>query len=74
MLKKLSIEYYKGFYEQQSIEFSIPNRKNEGSGLTLIVGPNNTGKTTIINVLVNLFHSNLSFIYIRIKAYMIGIP
>lgn len=51
MLKKLSIQNYKGFYEEQSIDFAIPNGK-PGSGLTLIVGPNNTGKTTIIECLL----------------------
>ena len=55
MLKKLSIEHYKGFYEEQSLDFAIPNNKN-GSGLTLIVGPNNTGKTTVIESL--LFNTN----------------
>lgn len=52
MLIKLSLEYYKGFYEEQSITFAIPEEDKEGSGLTLIVGPNNTGKTTIIESLL----------------------
>ncbi len=52
MLKSLSIENYKGFYDLQSIEFAIPDNKKDGSGLTLIVGPNNTGKTTIIESLL----------------------
>lgn len=51
MLKKLSIEQYKGFYEEQSLNFAIPHNL-EGSGLTLIVGPNNTGKTTVIESLL----------------------
>ena len=49
-LKTLKIENYKGFYEEQIINFAIPNGKDR-SGLTLVVGPNNTGKTTIIEAL-----------------------
>ncbi len=52
LLKSLSIEHYKGFFERQSILFSFPDNVNNGSGLTLIVGPNNTGKTTIIESLL----------------------
>lgn len=38
MLKSLSIEQYKGFFEKETILFAEPNTKN-GSGLTLLVGP-----------------------------------
>lgn len=51
-LKSLLVENYKGFYEAQEIEFAVPDGEKEGSGLTLIVGPNNTGKTTIIESLL----------------------
>lgn len=54
MLTGLSIEHYKGFFNKQEVTFSIPNNEKDGSGLTLIVGPNNTGKTSIIeSVLLN---------------------
>ena len=52
MIKKLSIEQYKGFYEKQELLFASPILGKPGSGLTLIVGPNNTGKTTIIEALL----------------------
>lgn len=52
MLKKLSIQYFKGFFEEQNIDFAVPSNDKTGSGLTLIVGPNNTGKTTIIESLL----------------------
>lgn len=52
MLKKLKIAQYKGFYSSQQIQFAVPDRSNTGSGLTLIVGPNNTGKTTVIESLL----------------------
>lgn len=50
-LKSLSIAEYKGFFEEQIIHFAIPNGKL-GSGLTLILGPNNSGKTTLIESLL----------------------
>jgi len=52
MLLNLSIQHYKGFYDNQDIEFARPDSAKPGSGLTLIVGPNNTGKTTIIESLL----------------------
>jgi len=48
MIKKLTIKHYKGFYDKQVVDFAVPDEKKKGSGLTIIVGPNNTGKTTII--------------------------
>ncbi len=49
-LKKVTVENYRGFCSPQTASFSIPNSKI-GSGLTLIVGPNNSGKTSIIEAL-----------------------
>ena len=46
MLKKISIHGLRGFGEKEEIEFSLPNT-TIGSGLNVIVGPNNSGKTTI---------------------------
>ena len=47
--KELSIEYYSGFYEPNKLDFAIPNGK-PGSGLTVIIGENNTGKTSIVDI------------------------
>jgi len=60
MLKKLTVEHYKGFYEEQTIEFSQPN-ENPGSGLTVIVGPNNAGKTTLLEALTMLYRVSDGF-------------
>lgn len=43
---KLEIIGLRGFSDKQSLNLAIPNGK-EGSGLTCIVGPNNSGKSTI---------------------------
>ena len=56
MLKKISINGLRGFGENEIINFSLPNDK-EGSGLNIIVGPNNTGKTTIIEA-IKFFNSD----------------
>lgn len=62
MLKKILINGLRGFGEKESIDFSMPNG-TEGSGLNIIVGPNNSGKTTIIEA-IKYYHSdsmNISF-------------
>ncbi len=60
MLKKISIKGLRGFGESETIEFSLPNG-NEGSGLNVIVGPNNSGKTTIIEA-IKVYHSEANAI------------
>lgn len=51
MIKKLNIDGFRGFGENVEIEFAIPDKKNIGSGLTIINGANNACKTTIIEAL-----------------------
>jgi len=50
MINNISIHGLRGFGKEQSIRFAIPNDK-EGSGLTILVGANNSGKTTILEAL-----------------------
>ncbi len=50
-IKKLSITGLRGFSEKTEIEFALPDNKNAGSGLTVLVGPNNSGKSTIIEAI-----------------------
>ncbi len=56
MLKRIAINGLRGFGEERAINFSIPNDK-EGSGLNIIVGPNNAGKTTIVEA-IKFYNSN----------------
>lgn len=50
MISNISIHGLRGFGEERTITFSIPNG-SQGSGLTILVGANNTGKTTISEAL-----------------------
>ncbi len=49
-LSKITISGYRGFSSQQSISFAQPTGK-EGSGLTVLVGPNNAGKSSVVEIL-----------------------
>ncbi|WP_286842654.1 MULTISPECIES: ATP-dependent nuclease [Sphingobacterium] len=53
MIKSLSITGLRGFAKEGQLNISIPNGK-PGSGLTTLVGPNNSGKSTIIEALTAL--------------------
>jgi predicted ATPase len=46
-LKRIEIKGLRGFEEETKINLAIPNGKY-GSGLTILVGPNNSGKSSII--------------------------
>ena len=47
---KLTIKGFRGFSEEQSLRFAQP-RDETGSGITILVGPNNGGKSTVIEAL-----------------------
>ena len=51
MIKSISIHGLRGFGEKEVIEFAMPKENLDGSGITFIVGANNTGKTTIFEAL-----------------------
>jgi predicted ATP-dependent endonuclease of OLD family len=46
-IKKLAISGLRGFASEQTLNLAIPNGKS-GGGLTILVGPNNGGKSTVI--------------------------
>lgn len=49
-LKSIEIHGYRGFGEPETVNFAVPYGER-GSGITIIVGPNNAGKSTIIESL-----------------------
>jgi predicted ATP-dependent endonuclease of OLD family len=51
LLKTLTIENYRSFYDPQTIVFAIPDSTKNGSGLSVIIGENNSGKSTILEAL-----------------------
>jgi predicted ATPase len=50
MLNKILIEGLRGFADKTEISLAKPNGQS-GSGLTLLTGPNNSGKSTIIEAI-----------------------
>jgi predicted ATP-dependent endonuclease of OLD family len=60
LLKKLQIENYKGFGSRQQIEFAKPG--TIGSGFTILVGPNNGGKSTILKAIRHLVSADNVFV------------
>lgn len=59
MIKNIQISGLRSFGIEQSIDFAIPDKVNRGSGLTIITGSNNSGKTTIIEA-IRSFNGNES--------------
>src|SRR5215204_2318043 len=50
MIHQLPIEHFRGFYERRTVTFAVPSG-NPASGLTVLVGPNNSGKTTVVEAI-----------------------
>ena len=50
LISTLDIIGFRGFAQEQTLHFAQPNGA-VGSGLTIIVGPNNGGKSTIVESL-----------------------
>lgn len=65
-IKELKIKGYRGFRTSQTLSLSQPNSQT-GSGLTVMVGPNNSGKSTIIEAL-----SAVSSAYRHTPSFSIG--
>lgn len=49
MIRSISLSNYKAYGENQDLQFAWPTK--ESLGLTILVGPNNSGKSTPLNVI-----------------------
>jgi predicted ATPase len=62
MIQSISCKGYRGFATKQSLKLAVPNGK-PGSGLTVLVGPNGGGKSTLVECFnkISLANRNASF-------------
>ena len=47
MIESLSVTGFRGFQTQQTLNLAVPN-STKGSGLTILIGPNGGGKSTVV--------------------------
>lgn len=47
----VTVKGLRGFSTDQTLHFAVPDGKSPGSGLTIIVGPNSGGKTSIVEAI-----------------------
>ena len=59
-LISLTVEGYRGFAQEQTLRFAQPTGEI-GSGLTILVGPNNGGKSSVLEALSALFSNRVTF-------------
>lgn len=50
----IAISGYRGFSSEQKLSLAIPDDHTPGSGLTVLVGPNSGGKSSVIELAANL--------------------
>ena len=50
-INNITIKGLRGFTNETKIHFAVPDKENIGSGLTVLVGPNNSGKSTLIEAI-----------------------
>lgn len=65
MINELSCYGYRGFATRQNLKLAIP-KGERGSGLTVLVGPNGGGKSTLVECFSKIA-ANDGFFYRRQK-------
>ncbi|MXY92323.1 MAG: ATP-binding protein [Caldilineaceae bacterium SB0670_bin_27] len=60
LIARLDIIGFRGFAQEQTLRFAQPNGE-DGSGLTVLVGPNSGGKSTIVESVQAFSGRNVSF-------------
>lgn len=63
MINSISCLGYRGFSTRQTLKLAVPDGRRAGSGLTIIVGPNGGGKSTLVECFyqLSLANRNVSF-------------
>ena len=63
MITKISCLGFIGFGEKQSLDLAVPDGSQPGSGLTILVGPNGGGKSTLVECFhqLSLANRNVTF-------------
>lgn len=61
MFKRFTLGFYRAYAEPRSWDFALPD--GESIGLNVIVGQNNSGKSTALSVMKELFHQSQDFIH-----------
>ena len=60
MIETISCKGYRGFVNKQELNLALPDGQL-GSGLTVLIGPNGGGKSTIVECFSKLVANNVSF-------------
>ena len=50
-IMNLKVHGIRSFKETINVDFALPDNKNIGSGMNILVGPNNSGKSSLIETL-----------------------
>lgn len=58
-VQTLTIQGFRGFAQAREFRPAIPDRAMPGSGRTIVVGPNNAGKSSLTEVLVAVAQDQL---------------
>ncbi|MCD8209931.1 MAG: AAA family ATPase, partial [Prevotella sp.] len=61
MIEEISCCGYRGFAQKQVLKLAIPDNEKRGSGLTVLIGPNGGGKSTIVECFSKINQKKASF-------------
>lgn len=62
LLRNFTIGNFRAFGPDQNVNFAVPHSANVGSGLTVFVGPNNSGKSTVVRAIRDLLSRDATFV------------
>ncbi len=53
-ISRVAINGFRGFATEQSLGFAIPDGVRSGSGMTVLVGPNGGGKSSVVELIAHI--------------------